>query len=156
MLLLETVPCPEERWVMEVSPWLAKTKQICKCTRIQNVGLAGPCASPLPSGIHSYLDLKAAYLHIHVARMIRQYLSFVVGCTDYQFTSLPCGLSTPPRVFTECLTPVIAYCRIKGNHIYPYVDNCLIQAPIVKETQTALHFPLSCPASKVCGWFWIY
>lgn len=37
---------------------------------------------------------------------------------------LPLGLCTVPRVFTKCLAAVIAFFRVKGICIYPYMDDC--------------------------------
>ncbi len=46
------------------------------------------------------IDLQDAYLHVPIRRSSRKYLRFVSEGRCYQFTVLPFGLSTAPRVFT--------------------------------------------------------
>ena len=47
------------------------------------------------------LDLKDAYFHIGIDPADRRYLRFCHNGTAWQFTVLPFGLSTSPRVFTK-------------------------------------------------------
>ena len=54
------------------------------------------------------LDLKDAYFHIGIHPADRRYLRFCHNGTSWQFTVLPFGLSTSPRVFTKILKPVLA------------------------------------------------
>ena len=49
------------------------------------------------------LDLKDAYFHIGINPADRRYLRFCHNGTAWQFTVLPFGLSTSPRVFTKIL-----------------------------------------------------
>ena len=58
------------------------------------------------------LDLKDAYFHIGIHPADRRYLRFCHNGTSWQFTVLPFGLSTSPRVFTKILKPVLAYAHL--------------------------------------------
>ena len=58
------------------------------------------------------LDLKDAYFHIGIHPADRRYLRFCHNDTAWQFTVLPFGLSTSPRVFTKILKPVLAYAHL--------------------------------------------
>ena len=53
-------------------------------------------------------SLKDAYFHIGIDPADRRYLRFCHNGTAWQFTVLPFGLSTSPRVFTKILKPVLA------------------------------------------------
>ena len=55
------------------------------------------------------LDLKDAYFHIGINPADRRYLRFCHNGTAWQFTVLPFGLSTSPRVFTQTGTLSIQY-----------------------------------------------
>lgn len=44
-----------------------------------------------------------------------------------QFTALPFGLSSAPRVFTKCMAPVVAYLRCQGIQICLYLDDWLLK-----------------------------
>ena len=47
------------------------------------------------------IDLKDAYLSVHVHKSSQKYLCFQWRNTSYAFQSLPFGLNTAPRVFTK-------------------------------------------------------
>ena len=74
------------------------------------------------------LDLNDAFFHRGINPADRRYLRFCHNGTIWQFTVLPCGLSTNPRVFTKILKPVLAYAhlhRVKF-HMYMYLDDWLL------------------------------
>ncbi|KAJ1153893.1 hypothetical protein NDU88_006651 [Pleurodeles waltl] len=49
------------------------------------------------------LELQEAYFHIPILPAHRRYLRFVVGHKHFQFTVLPFGLTSAPRVFTKVM-----------------------------------------------------
>lgn len=73
------------------------------------------------------LDMKDAYFHIMIYPPHRRYLRFVVNYQHYQFTVLPFGLSTAPRVFTKCMAVVAAALRRRRIHVYPYLNDWLVR-----------------------------
>ena len=72
------------------------------------------------------IDLKDAYFAVPVCPSDRKYLRFKWQSKSYEFTCLPFGLSTAPRVFTKVLRPVITYLREKGIRCVIYLDDILI------------------------------
>jgi len=60
------------------------------------------------------LDLKDAYLAVPIAKEHRKYLRFLWSGRIFEFTCLPFGLCSAPRVFTKLLRPVMAYLRSQG------------------------------------------
>ncbi|KAG6938964.1 hypothetical protein G0U57_003754, partial [Chelydra serpentina] len=73
-----------------------------------------------PGNWYAALDLQDAYFHIHIFKGHRRFLRFLVGQDHYQFTVLPFGLSTAPRVFTKCMAVVAAFLRRRGVQLFPY------------------------------------
>ncbi|XP_062995542.1 disintegrin and metalloproteinase domain-containing protein 2-like [Elgaria multicarinata webbii] len=49
----------------------------------------------------STVDLKDAYFHISMRKSHQTYLCFIIDTRQFQFTVLPFGLTTAPRVFTK-------------------------------------------------------
>ena len=82
-------------------------------------------ASVNPPGPTS-LDLKDAYFHIGIDPAYRCYLRFCHNGTAWQFTVLPFGLSTSPRVFTKILKPVLAYAHLHRVKLHMYIDDWLL------------------------------
>jgi ribonuclease HI len=74
------------------------------------------------------LDLKDAYFHVPIHPDYRKYMRFEFLGKVFQFKVLPFGLSTAPRVFTKILAPIVGSLHLRGVHIYPYLDDCLIVA----------------------------
>ena len=72
------------------------------------------------------LDLKDAYFHIGINPADRRYLHFCHNRTAWQFTVLPFGLSTSPRVFTKILKPVLAYAHLHRVKFHMYLDDWLL------------------------------
>jgi len=60
------------------------------------------------------IDLKDAYLSVGIFQGHRQYLRFTWMGSTYEFTCLPFGLTSAPRVFTKLLKPVMAFLRGQG------------------------------------------
>ena len=72
------------------------------------------------------LDLKDAFFHRGINPADRRYLRFCHNGTTWQFTVLPCGLSTSPRVFTKILKPVLAYAHLHLLELHMYLDDWLL------------------------------
>ena len=89
------------------------------------------------------LDLKDAYFHIGIHPADRRYLRFCHNGTAWQFTVLPFGLSTSPRVFTKILKPVLAYAhRVK---LHMYIDDWLLNPGTHQEALKSLCQKLPLP-----------
>ena len=72
------------------------------------------------------LDLKDGYFHIGIDPADRSYLRFCHNSTAWQFTVLPFGLSTSPRVFTKILKPVLAFAHLHRVKLHMYLDDWLL------------------------------
>ena len=66
------------------------------------------------------IDLSDAYFHINIRHDHCCFLRFSLGSKCYEFSALPFGLSTAPRVFTKCMAPVAAFLRTRGIAVFPY------------------------------------
>ncbi|VDI82662.1 Hypothetical predicted protein [Mytilus galloprovincialis] len=70
------------------------------------------------------LDLKDAYMHIPVFQKHRQYLRFCVKNSPcLQFSALPFGPTSAPRVFTKVVSVVAAHLRAQGIRLVVYLDD---------------------------------
>ncbi|KAG6936072.1 gag-pol fusion protein, partial [Chelydra serpentina] len=65
----------------------------------------------------------------------RRFLRFVVRQTHYQFTALPFGLCTAPRVFMKCMAVVAAFLRRQHVHVFPYLDDWLVRGRSYQQVQ---------------------
>ena len=74
------------------------------------------------------LDLKDDYYSVPINLQHRKFLRFEFKGTLYEFTCLPNGLSSAPRVFTKLMKPVLAVLRFKGYRIVRYIDDILLIA----------------------------
>ena len=81
------------------------------------------------------IDLKDAYLSVHVHKSSLKYLCFQWRNKCYAFQGLPFGLNTAPRVFTKLLKPVAAYLRKRGIRIIVYLDDFLILGSSIEESK---------------------
>ena len=79
-----------------------------------------------PGCFMASVDLKDAYYSIHIAEEDRKFLMFQWKGTYYQFTCLPNGLSSAPRIFTKILKPVYARLRSIGHICMGHIDDSLL------------------------------
>ena len=80
------------------------------------------------------IDLKDAYLSVHVRKSSQRYLCFQLRNKTFAFQGLPFGLNTAPRVFTKLIKPVAAYLRKRGIRIIVYLDDFLILGSSIEES----------------------
>ena len=57
------------------------------------------------------VDLKDAYFHVPVCREHWKFLRFRVGSRTFEFTVLPFGITSAPRVFTKVMAPLTEQIR---------------------------------------------
>ncbi|KAG8583453.1 hypothetical protein GDO81_008420 [Engystomops pustulosus] len=89
------------------------------------------------------IDLKDAYYHVPICQDHQKYLRFTVRSPGgkilhFQFKALPFGISSAPRIFTKIMAEVVAYLRLKGIIIVPYLDDLLLVAKTKLELKTHL------------------
>lgn len=74
------------------------------------------------------VDFKDAYFSVPVKLEDRKWLRFRWDNQDFQFTCLPQGLSSAPRIFTKLLKPVFSHLRKLGIAVSCYIDDCIFLA----------------------------
>ena len=74
------------------------------------------------------VDFKHAYYSVPVCPDDRKFLRFIWQGKHYQFTCLPQGLTSAPRIFTKLLKPVLAHLRTMGITVLCYIDDCIFVA----------------------------
>ena len=79
------------------------------------------------------IDLKDAYYSIAVAESDRKFLRFTWGESVYQYTCLPNGLASAPRIFTKVLKPLFSSLRKLGHENVIYMDDSLLASDSVDE-----------------------
>lgn len=65
------------------------------------------------------LDLKNAYLTIPLCPKHREWLRFRLGGKNFEFVSLPSGLSSAPLAFIKILRPAIAH--LAGTLVFAWL-----------------------------------
>lgn len=78
-------------------------------------------------------DIKSAYLAIPIAQQHQQYLGFKWMGREFQFTSLPFGLSSAPRTFTKIMREALKSLRSAGLQCIIYLDDVLVIGDTLEE-----------------------
>ena len=86
-----------------------------------------------PGCFMASLDLKDAYYSVPVAMEDRPFLRFQWEDTLYQFSCLPMGLTSAPRIFTKIMKPVLASLRLLGHTNAIYIDDLYLQGDNLDE-----------------------
>ena len=79
------------------------------------------------------IDLKDAYYTVAVHFDHQKYLKFIFEGILYQYTCLPNGLYSAPRLFTKLLKPVYATLRSMGHLNSGYIDDSYLQGDTFNE-----------------------
>ena len=74
------------------------------------------------------IDLSDAYYCIAMHILSMPFLTFLFLGVYYQFTCLPQGLSSAPRIFTKVMRVVLSYLRRCGIRIAAWIDDFLLSA----------------------------
>ncbi|CAJ0942839.1 unnamed protein product [Ranitomeya imitator] len=85
---------------------------------------------------------REAYLHIPVCARHQRCIPFAILDNHYQFTALPFGLASAPRVFTKVMAAVMAILRSRGILIIPYLDDLLIKGSFRRDCAQSLQVTL--------------
>ena len=72
------------------------------------------------------LDLKDAYFTIPLHARSQKFTRLQFKGKTYQFTCLPFGLTSAPRICTEVLKPIAGILGKMGTWIIVYLDDMLI------------------------------
>ena len=74
------------------------------------------------------IDLSDVYFCIAMHILSPPFLTFVFENIYYQFTCLPQGLSSAPRIFTKVMRIVMSFLRSRGIRIAAWIDDFFIAA----------------------------
>lgn len=86
-----------------------------------------------PNVFFGSIDLKHAYYSVPIAEEFRHYLRFKWKGVVYEYSCLPNGLSTGPRIFTKLLKPMYSALRKLGHTNVAYIDDSLLQSDTREE-----------------------
>ena len=88
-----------------------------------------------PNCFMASLDLRHAYYTVPIAPCCQHLLRFQWRDKLYQYTCLPNGLASAPRVFTKLLKPIYATLRQMGHVSVAYIDDSYLQGSSYQECQ---------------------
>lgn len=81
------------------------------------------------------IDLRDAYYCVPIDTDYKKYLKFYWKGILYQFTCLPNGLASGPRVFTKIVKPIYSMLIQLGYLNTSYIDDSYLQGDTVQECQ---------------------
>jgi len=81
------------------------------------------------------LHLKGAYFTIFLHARSQKFTHFQFKGKTYQFTCLPFGLTSAPRIFIKVLKPIAGILTKMGIRIIVYLDDMLITNSTLKGTR---------------------
>ena len=84
------------------------------------------------------IDLRDAYYTVFISPQDQIFLRFIWQGNLFQFTSLPNGLCSGPRLFTKLMKPPFAHLRKLGHIITGYIDDTLLIGPSLEDTKLAI------------------
>ena len=79
-----------------------------------------------PNCFMATIDLKLAYYLVPICSEDKKLLRFIWNDKLLQYTVLPNGLSSAPRLFTKIMKPVLASLRQEGHLVSCYIDDIFI------------------------------
>ena len=85
------------------------------------------------------IDMKLAYYTIPINEEYRKYLRFSWNNQIFQYTCLPNGLSSAPRIFTKLMKPIFANLRRSGHINLSYIDDIYLQSDSYDECLQNVH-----------------
>ena len=91
-----------------------------------------------PGCFMASIDLKDAYYTVPIHPDFQKYLKFKFNGKLYQYTCLPNGLSSAPRLFTKLMKPVYATLREQGHTNLGYIDDSLLLGDTVTECASSV------------------
>ena len=81
-----------------------------------------------PNCLMASIDWKDAYYSVPIDQKFREFLKFSWKGVFYQYTCLPNGLASAPRIFTKLTKVLFSYLRKQGVNCVSYIDDCLLVA----------------------------
>ena len=79
------------------------------------------------------LDLRQAYYSLPIKNSSRKFLRFIWEGVIYEYSCLPNGLSSGPRIFSKLLKPMYSALRKLGHTNVAYIDDSFLQSDTYEE-----------------------
>lgn len=94
-----------------------------------------------PNSCSASVDLRHTYYSVPIAEQYQKYLRFIWKDCIYQYTCLPNGLASAPRLFTKLMKVVYATLRRMGHVNIPvgYIDDSLLVGDTFEECKQNVH-----------------
>ena len=89
------------------------------------------------------IDLADAYHAIAINFFFQRFLTFFFLNVYYQYTCLPQGLTSSPRIFTKVVKPILVYLRSFAIKIAAWLDDFLLAASSAELVTSQAEFTLS-------------
>jgi len=90
------------------------------------------------------IDLQDAYHLIPICETHQLFLRFKWNGKYFQYTCLPFGLTSAPRVFTKVMRPVISFLRKRGNISVQYLDDLLLLSKTLEGCKSNIQNTIDC------------
>jgi ribonuclease HI len=81
------------------------------------------------------VDLRHAYYTVAMDESDQRFLQFEYRGMLFQYTCLPMGFASSPRIFTKLCKPVYSMLRTKGHIVVAYIDDSYLQGDSSEECQ---------------------
>ena len=91
-----------------------------------------------PGCFMASIDSKDAYYTVPIHHEFQKYLKFQVDGKLYQYTCLPNGLSSAPRLFTKLMKRVYATLHEQGHTNLSYIDDSLLLGDTITECDSSV------------------
>ena len=88
------------------------------------------------------IDLTDAYHAIAVHPLFHRFLTFIFMGVYYQYTCLPQGLTSSPRIFTKIMKTVLTYLRSFAIKITAWLDDFLLAACSAERVKSHADFSI--------------
>ena len=95
-----------------------------------------------PGDFFVSIDIQDAYYAIAMHILAMPYLTFIFLNIYYQFTCLPQGLTSAPRIFSRIMRVVMSFLRSKSFRISAWLDDLLLAASSASILSDQTHFAL--------------
>ena len=89
-----------------------------------------------PNCYMASIDLTDAYYSVSIDTNHRKYLRFIWRNQLFQFTCLPNGLSSAPRIFTKLMKPAYSTLRCQGFENVGYIDDTYLKGSTFHACET--------------------
>ena len=138
MILIITVPSVAGRLKQFVSVWQTITSDFFILSSIKGVKIEfdeSVITLMIPNCYMASIDLKDAYYSVSIDTNHRKYLRFIWKNQLFQFTCLPNGLSSAPRILTK-LKPAYSTLRCKSIETVGYIDDTYLKGSTFHDCET--------------------